>query len=61
MRARPFKLTDHQKRGAIKRSEQGETLPNIGRSYSGSPATISRLATDTRSVRFSYTIIARVR
>jgi DNA invertase Pin-like site-specific DNA recombinase len=42
---RPFKLTDHQKREAIKRREQGETLADIGRSYNVSPATISRLTT----------------
>jgi hypothetical protein len=40
---RPSKLTDHQKREAIKRREQGETLTDIGRSYNVSPATISRL------------------
>ena len=41
---RPFRLTDHQKREAIKRREQGdETLADIGRSYNVSPATISRL------------------
>ena len=40
---RPFKLTDHQKRDAIKRRNQGETLAEIGRSYNVSPATISRL------------------
>ena len=40
---RPFKLTDHQKREAIKRRNQGETLAEIGRSYNISPATISRL------------------
>jgi DNA invertase Pin-like site-specific DNA recombinase len=40
---RPFKLTDHQKREAIKRCEQGETLADIARSYNVSPATISRL------------------
>ena len=40
---RPFKLTDHQKREAIKRREQGETLANIARTYNVSPATISRL------------------
>ena len=39
---RPFKLTDHQKREAIKRREQGETLADIARSYNVSPATISR-------------------
>jgi DNA invertase Pin-like site-specific DNA recombinase len=40
---RPFKLTDHQKREAIKRREQGETLAEIGRSYNVSHSTISRL------------------
>jgi DNA invertase Pin-like site-specific DNA recombinase len=40
---RPFKLTDHQKREAIKHREQGETLGDIARSYNVSPATISRL------------------
>jgi DNA invertase Pin-like site-specific DNA recombinase len=40
---RPFKLTDHQTREAIKRRNQGETLADIGRSYNVSPATISRL------------------
>jgi hypothetical protein len=30
---RPFKLTDHQKREAIKRRNQGETLADIARSY----------------------------
>jgi hypothetical protein len=39
----PFKLTDHQKREAIKRREQGEILADIGRSYDVSAATISRL------------------
>ena len=39
---RPPKLTDHQKREAIKRREQGETLADIARSYNVSPATISR-------------------
>jgi DNA invertase Pin-like site-specific DNA recombinase len=39
-----FKLTDHQKREAIKRRNQGETLADIARSYNVSPATISRLA-----------------
>jgi DNA invertase Pin-like site-specific DNA recombinase len=42
---RPFKLTDHQKREAIKRRNQGETLADIARSYNVSPATISRLTT----------------
>jgi hypothetical protein len=41
---RPFNLTPHQKREAIKRRKQGETLADIGRSYNVSPATISRLA-----------------
>jgi DNA invertase Pin-like site-specific DNA recombinase len=41
---RPFKMTDHQKREAIKRRNQGETLADIARSYNVSPATISRLA-----------------
>jgi hypothetical protein len=40
---RPFKLTDHQKREAVKRQNQGETLADIARSYNVSPATISRL------------------
>ena len=40
---RPFKLTDHQKREAVKRRDQGETLADIARSYNVSPATISRL------------------
>ena len=41
---RPNKLTDHQKREAIKRREQGdESLTEIGRSYNVSAATISRL------------------
>ena len=31
---RPFKLTDHQKREAIKRRNQGETLADIARRYS---------------------------
>jgi DNA invertase Pin-like site-specific DNA recombinase len=46
---RPFKLTDHQKREAIKRREQGETLADIGRSYNVSPATISRLTDATNT------------
>ena len=40
---RPFKLTDHQKREALKRRNQGETLADIARSYNVNPATISRL------------------
>jgi hypothetical protein len=42
---RPFRLTDHQKREAIKRRNQGETLAEIGRSYNVSPTTILRLTT----------------
>jgi hypothetical protein len=39
------KLTDHQKREAIKRRERcEETLDEIGRSYNVSGWTISRLA-----------------
>ncbi len=39
-----FKLTDHQKREAIKRRDRdGETLADIGRSYNVSGWTISRL------------------
>ena len=39
------KLTDHQRREAIKRRDQGEeTLAEIGRSYNVSGWTISRLA-----------------
>ncbi|HWX29033.1 MAG TPA: helix-turn-helix domain-containing protein [Steroidobacteraceae bacterium] len=41
---RPFKLTDHQKREAIKRRNQGETLADVARSYNVSHSTISRLA-----------------
>jgi DNA invertase Pin-like site-specific DNA recombinase len=40
---RPFKLTDHQQREAIKRRDQGETLSDIARSYNVHPSTISRL------------------
>jgi DNA invertase Pin-like site-specific DNA recombinase len=39
------KLTDHQKREAIKRRDHGEdTLAEIGKSYNVSHSTISRLA-----------------
>src|SRR6267142_1126774 len=39
-----LKLTDHQRREAIKRRERGdESLTEIGRSYNVSAATISRL------------------
>jgi DNA invertase Pin-like site-specific DNA recombinase len=39
------KLTDHQRKEAIKRRERGtETLAEIGRSYNVSGWTISRLA-----------------
>ena len=42
---RPFKLTPHQRREAIKRRDQGEELQaEIGRSYNVSAATISRLS-----------------
>ena len=41
---RQFKLTDHQKREAVKRRNKGETLADIARTYNVSPATISRLA-----------------
>jgi hypothetical protein len=38
------KLTEHQKREAIKRRDTGnETLEDIGRGYNVSTATISRL------------------
>jgi DNA invertase Pin-like site-specific DNA recombinase len=41
---RPFKLTIHQQREAIRRRDRGdETLAEIARSYNVSPATISRL------------------
>jgi DNA invertase Pin-like site-specific DNA recombinase len=42
---RPPKLTQHQRREAIKRRDSGEeSLADIGRSYNVSAATISRLA-----------------
>jgi DNA invertase Pin-like site-specific DNA recombinase len=45
---RPHKLTDHQKREAIKRRDLGEeSLTEIGRSYNVSAATISRLAVES--------------
>ena len=41
---RPFKLTPHQKKEAIKRRDEGgESLAEIGSSYNVSAATISRL------------------
>ena len=41
---RPAKLTDHQKREAIRRRDHGEeTLAYIGRSYNVSGWTISKL------------------
>jgi DNA invertase Pin-like site-specific DNA recombinase len=41
---RPFKLTPHQRREAIRRRDSGmESLAEIGRSYNVSAATISRL------------------
>ena len=43
---RPPKLTDHQKKEAMKRREHGEeTLAEIGKSYNVSGWTISRLTT----------------
>jgi DNA invertase Pin-like site-specific DNA recombinase len=45
---RPLKFTDHQKREAIKRRNEGETLADIARSYNVSPATISRLEASDR-------------
>jgi DNA invertase Pin-like site-specific DNA recombinase len=42
---RPHKLTEHQRREAIKRRDEGdETLADIGRSYNVSGSTISRLS-----------------
>jgi IS30 family transposase len=38
-----LKLTDHQKREAIKGRNRGETLADIARSYNVHPSTISRL------------------
>jgi DNA invertase Pin-like site-specific DNA recombinase len=41
---RPFKLTPHQQKEAVRRRDRGEeTLVEIGRSYAVSAATISRL------------------
>jgi DNA invertase Pin-like site-specific DNA recombinase len=41
---RPFKMTPHQRREALKRRDRGEeSLAEIGRSYNVSAATISRL------------------
>lgn len=40
---RKFKLTMHQRREAMERKEQGETLKSIARSYNVSHSTISRL------------------
>ena len=41
---RPFKLTEHQRREAVKRRDRGdETLREISRSYNVSHSTISRL------------------
>jgi IS30 family transposase len=37
------KLTDHQKREAIKRRDHGEAVREIARSYAVSHSTISRL------------------
>jgi DNA invertase Pin-like site-specific DNA recombinase len=38
------KLTDHQKREAIKRRDKGEPMREIARTYNVSHSTISRLA-----------------
>ena len=46
---RPPKLTPHQRREAIKRRENGETLAEIGRSYDVSGATIPDFARDTQN------------
>jgi DNA invertase Pin-like site-specific DNA recombinase len=49
---RPFKLTPHQQKEAVKRRDQGdETLAEIGRSYNVSAATISRLPPFTNHAR----------
>jgi DNA invertase Pin-like site-specific DNA recombinase len=40
---RPFKMTPHQRREAVKRRERGELLTEIARTYNVSAATISRL------------------
>jgi DNA invertase Pin-like site-specific DNA recombinase len=43
---RPFKLTPHPRKEAVRRRDRGEeTLVEIGRSYAVSAATISRLTT----------------
>jgi hypothetical protein len=57
---RPFKLTDHQKREAIERRNQGETLADIARSYNVSPATISRLTWRWLSVQILMPIAHRL-
>ncbi len=41
---RPFKMTEHQRREAVRRREGGELLTDIARSYNVSVSTISRLA-----------------
>jgi DNA invertase Pin-like site-specific DNA recombinase len=41
---RPHKLTDHQRREAVRRRESGELLTEIARSYNVSVSTISRLS-----------------
>jgi DNA invertase Pin-like site-specific DNA recombinase len=40
---RPLKLTPHQRSGAIRRRDRGESLNDIARSYNFHPSTISRL------------------
>src|SRR5208337_2595656 len=41
---RPFKLTPHQQKEAIRRRDNGEPMRDIARSYNVSHSTISRLA-----------------
>jgi DNA invertase Pin-like site-specific DNA recombinase len=46
---RPPKLTDHQRREAIKRREHGEeTLAEIGRSYNVSGQTIAQMSSASK-------------
>jgi DNA invertase Pin-like site-specific DNA recombinase len=56
------KLTDHQKREAIKRRDHGEeTLAEIGRSYNVSGWTISRLSPKSHPISFPPTIRRKTR
>ncbi len=41
---RPFKMTPHQWREAVRRRESGELFTEIARTYNVSAATISRLS-----------------